>query len=122
MLGHIFVWGTVLFTVYGQLIIKWRVSQMPPMPEEFGNKILAMLGLIFSPWVLSSLFAAFLAFLCWVGAVMKLELSFAYPYQTSLTFALVITLSILLFGESFSTGKAGGVLLIGAGIFLASKY
>ncbi len=69
---------------------------------------------------MSSLAAAFLAFLCWAFVMSKFELSRAYPF-TSLAFLLVLLLSGALFGESITLPKLFGTALIVAGIIVASR-
>jgi drug/metabolite transporter (DMT)-like permease len=70
--------------------------------------------------VLSALAAAFGAALCWMLAMVKLELSHAYPF-VSLSFVLVLFLSAVLFGEPLSWAKVLGILLIVAGVAVGSQ-
>ena len=58
--------------------------------------------------------------LCWLAAMTKFELSYAYPFM-SLAFVLVLVLSALLFHEALTTAKILGVLLIIAGIIVGSR-
>lgn len=121
MMNHLYILGTVFFTIYGQLIIKWQVTRAGALPVETTEKIWFLLGLVFNPWVLSSLAAAFLAFLSWMIAMTRFELSYAYPFTTSLTFVLVLGLSFTLFQESLTISKLLGTGLILAGIIIASR-
>jgi len=66
------------------------------------------------------LFAALLAGVCWMAAMTKLELSFAYPFM-SLSFVLVFIFSALIFHESITTPKVLGMLLIIAGIVVIGR-
>ena len=87
---------TVLFTVYGQLIIKWQVNLAGVLPASLSGKAIFLFHLFLNPWIISSLLSAFFAALCWMSAMSKLELSYAYPFM-SLSFVLVFILSIIFF-------------------------
>jgi multidrug transporter EmrE-like cation transporter len=115
-----YVLGTILLTVYGQLVVKWRVGKAGAFPAALADKLLFLTNLILSPWILSGLVAAFLALLCWLVAMTKFELSYAYPFM-SLAFVLVLIFSALLFKEPMTIPKVLGVMLIMAGIFVASR-
>jgi multidrug transporter EmrE-like cation transporter len=117
---YVFILGTVLLTVYGQLVIKWQVNNLGVAPENPSAKIAYLVGFILNPWVISSYAAAFLASLCWMAAVRQLDLSYAYPF-TSLSFVLVMVSSAVLFHESVTLPKIGGLLLIIAGIIIGSR-
>jgi|SRR6266487_683223 drug/metabolite transporter (DMT)-like permease len=118
--GFAYILGTVLFTVYGQIVVKWRVSKSSALPDAFSQKIFFLLSMIWDPWVLSSIVAGFFAFLCWMAAMTKFELSYAYPFM-SLSFLLVLILSAILFQEPLTVSKVVGVGLIVAGIIIGSR-
>jgi drug/metabolite transporter (DMT)-like permease len=77
-------------------------------------------ALLAQPLVLSAFAAAFAAALCWMMAITKLELSHAYPF-VSLSFVLVLLLSVPLFGEPLSLEKVLGVVLIVTGVAVGSR-
>jgi drug/metabolite transporter (DMT)-like permease len=118
--GFAYILGTVLFTVYGQIVLKWRVAKAGALPAVFSHKIFFLLSMIWDPWVLSSIVAGFLAFLCWMAAITEFELSYAYPFM-SLSFLLVLILSAILFQESLTVSKVVGVGLVVAGIIIGSR-
>lgn len=120
MTGFVYVLGTVLFTVYGQLIVKWQVSKAGALPTAFSAKMLFLSKLLLNPWIISGMAAAFLAMLCWLSAMTKFELSYAYPFM-SLAFVLVLILSAVLFHETVTVPKVLGVGLVVAGIIVASR-
>lgn len=119
-MGYIYILGTVLFTVYGQFVIKWQVSNAGPLPIDLSGKILFLMRLVFNPWVISSLIAAFLAFLFWMAAMTKFELSYAYPFM-SLAFVLVLGLSTIILRETLTAAKILGVVFITTGIVIGSR-
>jgi multidrug transporter EmrE-like cation transporter len=119
-MGYLYILGTIIFTVYGQIVVKWQVGLAGPIPVDFTEKTLFLIRLVLRPWVLSSLTAGFVAFLCWVGALSKFQLSYAYPFM-SLSFVLVLFLSGLFFREPVTMVKIFGICLIVLGIVLGSR-
>lgn len=120
-MSYLYIALTIVFTVYGQLVIKWQAAQAGPLPGPPVEKLLFLLRLVlFNPWVLSGLFAAFLASLAWTAAMTKLPLSHAYPFM-SLAFVLVLFLSAIFFHEPLSWPKLIGMTCIVAGIVIGSQ-
>ena len=118
--GFANVLGSVLCTVYGQIIVKWQVSKAGALPASLAERIPFLLGLIFNPWILSGILAGFFALVCWLAAMTKFELSYAYPFM-SLAFVFVLVLSAVLFHEPLTVAKIMGVVLIIAGIVVGSR-
>jgi len=119
-IDYSYIFGTVLFTVYGQLIVKWQVSKAGALPDGFYPRAIFLGNLLINPWILSGVASAFVAMLCWLSAMTKFELSYAYPFM-SLAFVLVLILSALLFGERVTAVKIMGVALVIAGIVIGSR-
>lgn len=119
-MDYLYILATILSTVYGLLIIKWRVAHAGDFPVGAFEKVGFLSNLILSPWVISGLVAGFLAFLFWVIAMTKFELSVAYPF-TSLTFLFVLVLSGAIFHEAITIHKVLGVAFIVAGIIIGSR-
>jgi len=113
---YLYIVGTVLFTVYGQLILKWRIGKYGELPDGFFEKIIFLLKVMFDPFVFSGLVAAFIAALFWMAAMTKFDVSYAYPFITAGLTLLTVVLAILLFGESFTLPKMVGVLFIIVGV------
>jgi drug/metabolite transporter (DMT)-like permease len=118
--GFAYILATVLFTVYGQLVLKWQVNKAGVMPASALHKIIFLIRLIWNSWILSGMLAGFLAFLCWMAAMTKFELSYAYPFM-SLSFLLVLILSAVLFREPMTIAKTVGVTLVVVGLIIASR-
>lgn len=118
-LDYFFIFATIALTVFGQLILKWRMDQLGPLPMGIGGGLRHILGLLIDPVVLSSFGAAFLASLAWMAALTRFELSYAYPFM-SLSFVFVLVLSIAFLGETLTLNKVIGVALIGIGTVVAS--
>ncbi len=120
MLEYSYIAGTVLLTVYGQIVLKWRVSLYGILPELLNDKLLFFTKLFSDPFILSGFFAAFLASLFWMAAMSKLELSHAYPFM-ALNFVLVLILSGLFFGEALTAWKIVGISLVIVGVIVGSQ-
>ncbi len=118
--NYLYIAATIAFTVYGQLILKWRVGFHGHLPVETWGKARYILGVLCDPWVLSGLAAAFLASLTWIAAMTKFELSHAYPFM-SLNFVVVFFLSAWLLGEPFTLSKSVGVALIVLGTIVVAR-
>ena len=118
--GFAYVLGSVLCTVYGQIVVKWQVAKAGALPTTLSERIPFLLKLVLNPWIMSGMVAGFLALLCWLAAMTKFELSYAYPFM-SLAFVLVLILSAGLFHEAVTVPKVLGVLLIIAGIVVVSR-
>ncbi len=55
MIGYIYIAETILFTVYGQLVLKWRIVKYGAMPEEFSAKLVFLFKLLFDPFIFSGI-------------------------------------------------------------------
>ena len=116
--GYIF--GTIALTVYGQIVIKWQVSKVGPMPAGLEGKLQFMLNMLLNPWVLSGFLAAFLASFCWMAALTKFPLNVAYPF-TALSFVAVLICSALLFYEPVTLSKWIGMAFLIAGVVISAQ-
>ena len=119
-MGYLYIFGTIFFTVYGQLIIKWQMAQVGPLPYTSSEKIFFLLQMFFNIWIVSAFFSAFVAAIFWMAAMTKFDLSHAYPFM-SLSFVFVIVLSGLFFHEAITFLKLLGVLLIVTGIVVGAQ-
>ena len=71
-MGYFFIALMLALTLYGQIVIKWRVSLAGAFPADSAGQLAYVGKLLLSPWVLSGLFAAFAASVCWILALTKL--------------------------------------------------
>ncbi len=119
-MGYFYIFGTIFFTVYGQLIMKWRISSVGELPALFSDKVLFLAKLLFDPWIFSGFLSAFIASFFWMATMTKFELSFAYPFMSG-AFVLVFIFSVILFHEVVTWQKVLGLLFIVAGIIITSR-
>lgn len=113
---YLYIAGTVLFTVYGQLIMKWRISHYGPLPDSFSDKLIFFVHLLADWYIISGFVAAFVASLFWMAVMTKTDLSYAYPIITAGLTLLTTVMAIALLGETLSFPKVLGILLIISGI------
>lgn len=117
---YYYIVATIVFTVYGQLILKWRIAKFGEFPTDTAEKLRFLASLFFDPVILSGFAAAFLASLAWMAAMTKFELSHAYPF-ISLNFVAVLLLSGWLLNEPMTLQRVIGVGLIVVGTVVAAR-
>lgn len=120
MFDYFYILATIGLTVYGQLILKWRISKFGPLPLDAFEKLKFVISILFDPAIFSGFAAAFLASLAWMGAMTKFDLSHAYPFM-SLNFVVVLFLSGWLLSEPMTLQKVFGVALIVLGTVVAAR-
>lgn len=119
---YTYIFGTLFFTVYGQIVLKWRLSGLQiELPNGFMDKAIYLVKLIFDPYIFSGFMSAFVASMFWMAAMTKFEITHAYPFM-SLAPALVFIIGVLFLGEAFTIGKLLGLLLIMIGIIVTVKF
>jgi multidrug transporter EmrE-like cation transporter len=118
--GHVYIALTLLFTVYGQLVIKWQMGSAGPLPEGGVAKLAFLLGQFLNPWIVSGFISAFVASLAWMAAMTRFQLGYAYPFM-SLAFVIVMLVGIVFLGESVSVQRVAGTLLVMAGLVVIAR-
>lgn len=121
MTAYIYIFGTILFTVYGQLILKWRIVKYGSLPEVFGDKIIFLFKLLFDPYIFSGFTAAFLASFFWMAAMTKFELSHAYPIIVGGLALLTSLFAVIFLKEPITIYKIIGIFFIVSGVYLISR-
>lgn len=121
MIGYLYILGTILFTVYGQLILKWRIVKYGVLPDLLFEKIIFLFKLLFDPFIFSGFAAAFLASFFWMAAMTKFELSHAYPIIVGGLAILTSLFAIVFLKESITAYKIIGIILIVAGVYFISR-
>jgi drug/metabolite transporter (DMT)-like permease len=120
LIDHSYIAGTIIFTVYSQLIMRWQVSSAGALPVDFMGKVQFVAHLFLNPWVLSGLFATLFSGISWMLAMSRFEVSYAYPW-ICLNFVLMLVFGVLLFNESFNLAKVLGTLLVVAGLIVITR-
>ena len=117
---YFYIIATIGFTVYGQLILKFRIEKFGALPADFVEKLKFLLWLLFDPLIFTGFAAGFVASLAWMAAMTKFELSHAYPFM-SLNFVVVLMLSGWILHEPVTSSKVLGVGLIVLGTIIAAR-
>lgn len=120
LFDYLYIVATIGFTVYGQLILKWRIAKFGPLPADLLEKLKFLISLLLDPAIFSGFAAAFLASLAWMAAMTKFDLSHAYPFM-SLNFVVVLLLSGWLLNEPVTLQKTLGIALIVLGTVVATR-
>jgi len=118
--GYGYLLGTVLLTVYGQVVFKWRLEDAGDFPAAASDRLHYLARVAVDPWMVTVAVSVGLAAFTWGGALARFDLSLAYPFM-SLSFVLVLLLGALLFNESITAPKLIGIALICAGVIVVGQ-
>ncbi|MFH0800851.1 MAG: EamA family transporter [bacterium] len=111
---------SVLFAVSGQLLLKWRTGKFGSLPESLLRKILFFFRNLLDPFILLALTLGLISLFCWIMAISRADLSYAYPFMGAV-FVLIFIFSVLLFKEPVTLPKIIGQVLIVLGIVISSR-
>jgi undecaprenyl phosphate-alpha-L-ara4N flippase subunit ArnF len=119
---YLYIPATILFNVYGQMILKWRITKLnwSMIDGSLIERIVCYLKLLFDPFVFSGFVSAFIASVFWTMAMSKFEITTAYPFM-SLSPAIVFLLGVFILNETFTVGKMIGPVLIILGAIITVK-
>ncbi|WP_291991205.1 EamA family transporter [Candidatus Accumulibacter sp. ACC007] len=118
--GHTYIALTLLFTVYGQLVLKWQMGDVGPLPPGTGGKLWFLLQQFLNPWIMTGFASAFLASLAWMAAMTRFDLNYAYPFM-SLAFVIVMVFSALFLGEQVTLQRLLGTLMVVGGLIVMTR-
>lgn len=119
MRSTLLIFAVLALTVYGQLVIKARALTHAAETAALPNKLHYLVTMLTDFSVLSGFAAAFLAGICWMLAVERLDLAVAYPFM-ALSFILVPLGSTIFFGEMIPPIQWVGLCLIVAGVTVSA--
>jgi drug/metabolite transporter (DMT)-like permease len=119
MLPALMIFAVLALTVYGQLMIKARALAHAVPIGGVEGKLQYLVSMFGDIAVLSSLGAAGVASACWMLAIERLDVAYAYPFM-ALSFVLVPIGSMVLFGERIPPIQLLGIGLIVAGVTLSA--
>src|SRR5699024_11979143 len=95
-MGYFYIFGTIAFTVYGQIMLKWRIDKYGDLPADLFDKLQFILRLLLDPLILSRFLSAFVASLFWLAAMTIFDIIFAYLFMR-FAFVLVFIIFVFLF-------------------------
>ena len=113
--SHSPIFLTIMFGLYSQIVMKWQMQDVSDLPSDVPQKVVFLIKLLFTPWILSAAFATFLGGLTWMTAMHRFDLGYAYLY-ISLLFVLTMIASVLIFQEPLNLSKLLGASFILVGI------
>jgi multidrug transporter EmrE-like cation transporter len=119
-IDHIYILGTLFFTVGGQLLLKWQMAKVGSLPPELAAKCRIILWQLANPWIVAAFASAFLASVCWMITMTRFELTYAYPFM-GLAFVLVLAFAVAFLGEPLTVSKVVGTLIVSAGIAILTR-
>lgn len=120
---YIYIFATLFFTVYGQMILKWRILKLNwSMPHTgIWDMVVSYTKFLLDPFIFSGFLSAFVASVFWSMAMTKFQITEAYPFM-SLAPAIVFLLGVWLLNETFTIGKVIGLVLIIVGTIVTVKF
>lgn len=119
-LTYLLIGLTILFTIIGQLLVKSGMNIVGGFPGQV-KAFFPYLLKAFTNWkVVLGLVCAVVAAICWMGAVAKTDISFAYPFM-ALNIVLVLALSPLFFHESIKWTQWIGVAVVCIGLIITTR-
>lgn len=118
--GHVYIALTLFFTVYGQLVLKWQMGGVGPLPDGTVSKLWFLLQQFLNPWIMTGFASAFLASLAWMAAMTRFDLNYAYPFM-SLAFVIVMGFSVLFLNEPVTLQRLLGTLMVVSGLIVMTR-
>lgn len=112
---------TIVATVISQIVTKKGMllaGQMPSTPIDTLTFLIKTM--ILNPYVLGGLLLSVIASMSWIATLARTNLSFAYPFM-SLAFPLVLLFAGFIFGETISSVRWVGMIIIMIGLVMVSK-
>jgi len=119
--GYFYILGTILFTVLGQLILKWRISSYGSLPEATMEKLFFLLKLLYDPFILSGFIFAFISAIFWMATMTRYDLSQAYPIVIAGLAIFTSIVAIIILRETFTFYKILGISFIVIGVYFSLK-
>lgn len=118
MIPFLIVAVAVCFSVTGELFLKAGMNQIGAF--GFGDLLPTLGRIVTHPRILIGFASIGVGAVFWLAALARVDLSWAYP-MLSLGYVLVLLLSAAFLGESVSTVRWFGVLVIIVGVILVSR-
>jgi multidrug transporter EmrE-like cation transporter len=119
MLPHLLLAAAIVLSIYSQLTMKSRAlvhSSVSNSTAEY----LHYLFLMATDWrVVTAAGATFLAGVCWLLAIQRLDLGYAFPFM-ALSFVLMPVAANLFLGEPLPMTQFFGLGLVLAGVTLSA--
>src|ERR1700733_13965113 len=108
LLDYTYLIAMIGLAVYSQLVMRWRGKIAgAPASKDVYEKIGYVFALLLDIWIISAIAATFFAGVCWMLALTKFQVSYAYPF-TSAIYPLVMLGGFALFRDDMNFGRIAG--------------
>ena len=104
MLPHLLLVAVLALSVYSQLMMKSRALVHSSASNSSADYLQYLVGMAADWRVLSAAAATFLAGVCWLLAIQRLDLGYAFPFM-ALSFVLIPVAANLFLGEPLPIGQ-----------------
>ena len=112
---------TLLLSSYGQLVTKWRVTELMGRQTGDMGKLDRLQAYVADPYILSAYAFSFLSSVAWMYVIEKFPVSVAFPAYMGMLFVVVSLGSSLMLKEAVTLQQMAGMALIAAGVFVISR-
>jgi drug/metabolite transporter (DMT)-like permease len=119
MLPHLLLFAVLVLSVYSQLMMKSRALVHASVSDSSSGYFQYLVGMAMDWRVLGAAGATFLASVCWLLALQRLDLGYAFPFM-ALSFVLIPVAANLCFGEPLSVAKLAGLCLVFLGVTVSA--
>ena len=119
MLSHLLLVAVLVLSVYSQLIMKSRALVHASAAGSSADYLQYLISMATDWRVLSAAGATFLAGVCWLLALQRLDLGYAFPFM-ALSFVLIPVAANHFLGEPLPLIQLLGLGLVFAGISISA--
>ena len=119
MLPHLLLVAVLVLSVYSQLMMKSRALTHAVASDAPADYLAYLVNMALDLRVLSAAAATIVAGVCWLIAIRRLELGYAFPFM-ALSFVLVPVASTLFLKEPLPTAQLLGLALVFAGVTVSA--
>jgi len=115
------LFASICLSSVAQIVLKTGLSQpYVVVALDHGTPVSAVKAMFLNPWVLFGLFLYFSAAVVWLFALVRVEVSMAYPF-VGLGFILTMIFGKFIMGDAVTPTRILGTLLISAGVVFVSR-
>jgi multidrug transporter EmrE-like cation transporter len=114
------LFASICLSSVAQIVLKTGLSQPDVIPAlDGGSALSAVKAIDLNPRVIFGLFLYFSAAVVWLFALVRVEVSMAYPF-VGLGFILTMIFGKFIMGDAVTATRLLGTLLISAGVIFVS--
>lgn len=111
---------SILFSSVAQIVLKTGLSQPHvALAIDGGSYIGAAKAVFLNAWVIAGLTLYFSAAVVWLFALVRIEVSMAYPF-VGLGFIMTMIMGKFIMGDDVTLMRLAGTLLISIGVIFVS--